>query len=135
MGYGVVTKSFDEYLKEWNEPIMENDDDMDSMNGADVKEMVERKDTLKSVEDSALTSFMSPSPPIREDVKEPLFNITKENITQKNIFDQERPYALSTYNADGHVDMINISGPKQMSVFDALSTAPQVGFAPIVNKK
>lgn len=130
--YGKITKPFDEYLRDWNETGMDDDDDnddSDSMTGADSQAMVERNNTLQSIPDSTIRS-MSPSPSMPDNT----FNVSKKDITQKNIFDQQRPNAMSTYHADGHLDQISISGPKQLSVFDALSTAPQTGLAPIVNK-
>jgi len=138
--YGHVTKTFDDYLNDWNEARLrvkvvnetDDDDDTDSMNGADAKEMLESNHTLQSMADTVIPS---PSPSIRDTKKDALFNITKENITKKDLFDQQRPYAMSTYNDDGDLNKVNISGPKQISVFDALSTAPQVGLAPVINQK
>ena len=121
---------------DWNEANMSNEHhyDMDSMSGVDAQEMLPRNETWKSIEDTS-TSLMTPSPSFRGSSKEALFSITKGDITKRDLFEQQRPNALSTFNDDGDVDKVSISGPKQMSVFDALSTAPQVGLSPIVNKK
>lgn len=135
--YGEVTKTFDEYLSDWNEPrlrvkVTMDDDDTHSMNGADAQEMLERNHTLQSMAD---TVMKAPSPSPRDTKNDALFNITKENITKRDVLDQQRHHALSTYNDDGNLDKVSISGPKQVSVFDALSTAPQVGLSPVIDKK
>ena len=47
-------------------------------------------------------------------------------IKEKTVLPSNHTVALTVEDENGNIDQIDIKGPKQSSLFDALSTAPQV---------
>eukprot|EP01084_Bolivina_argentea_P144608 253667_1 len=144
--YGEVFVDFDEYLRAWGEPVPvpiyehkhENNDSKDSMDGAEFVGMdsnISRDDTFQSFGDSQMT-YQSKQHSIRGSGKDII--ITRKAIKAKSILNDKD--LTSTVNSlkdrEGNINKVLIQGPKQSSIFSALSTAPQVGFAPqIINRK
>ena len=149
--YGEIRKPFIQYLKDWDEELPEdtNDDDDDEMtltrenterselsptsmredvSGGGAAVRMERGDTLVSVADSAATFHSSTTIRGRgKDIFIPKAAVKK----RKSILNGNNGIiAMTVEDENGNIDQIDIKGPKQSSIFSALSTAPQVGFAP-----
>eukprot|EP00486_Rosalina_sp_Unknown_P002231 CAMPEP_0201577882 /NCGR_PEP_ID=MMETSP0190_2-20130828/24451_1 /ASSEMBLY_ACC=CAM_ASM_000263 /TAXON_ID=37353 /ORGANISM="Rosalina sp." /LENGTH=204 /DNA_ID=CAMNT_0048010395 /DNA_START=1 /DNA_END=615 /DNA_ORIENTATION=- len=143
--YGARNKPFIEYLIDWGE-IDENSNSGDrdragtgearfrentaeyvSMHGANssphsAEDEIHRGDSFQS------NMTLQSTNTIRGRGKD-IF-VTRDAIKAKDADNGDDAMALTVADDDGNINTVNIKGPKQSSLFDALSTAPQVGFAP-----